>query len=326
MMKNATSASKIKKKKKKGSKIDEKEFDDNSRNVRNLLEHERNSLVKIKKTQDGKGEYMMFKQKDSEQWTKVDGLLPHLSRVFYWNYNYNDALKMNIPIGTAEGCYDPVTADGDMEWSDKKKRKRSDSAEKCDSKKQKVGMYENMKKKKHEGAERGKKLDTELYWYINSKTKTGKNSMFQKMVKNPSSEFQDMLKARKAWKWTPIRAQFPIYIEALKIGTKIDEVDITENNELVIIDNKLGFKKYLTKGNGMMKGPLSDVSNCPLNQQFLQVAMERIILEELWGVKVAKAYVIQGVPEGVYPHKLPEWTVKRKYDIWNYFIENCLRE
>lgn len=332
MIQYKTAAKRVKKVPKKMR--DTGQFDDrvvllkkNEEDVKILLENERNSNVKIKKTRDGKHDYMMVRSNKEGDWELVKGLLENLQRVFYWDYNYQQSLKSDIGLGTAEGTYVPTTL-GIISDDKKKKRKRRDAEEDLPdpSKRAKyTSPYDKVKAKNKEAKQKGSRLDAELYWYVNSKYKKGKNSTYAKNVVTPSDATRDMIKARREWKWTSLVAQFPIYCQQIKVGTRVDEILIDENNNLIFIDNKRGYENYFTKANGFMKGPLHDVSNAPCNQHFLQVMIEIAMAKYMYGIKnQPRAYIIQVTPSGVIPHKLPLWCTTRLREVWEWFVKNCV--
>lgn len=107
------------------------------------------------------------------------------------------------------------------------------------------------------------------------------------------------------WDMIPIKAELSICDPNEIIGTGIDGI-CSLGKKLVFLDWKTGYDGYIEKGNDMMKDELSFLSNCPKNQAFLQMIVEREIVKRNYGVVPDDMYVIQLSSDGVSSYKVPD--------------------
>ena len=175
-------------------------------------------------------------------------------------------------------------------------------------------------RRKVRGCDLGNTVDYHLRLYANNKT------AFGRLGTHLHATARDLITAYNLWGWTCVVSQFPIAAPDLSIGTRLDMLARDKEGRAVLIENKTGFDAYLLKSTGKMKAPLGDIDNCPLNQHFLQLLHEALILDKYWGVDLyANSYVVQATPDGVTPYRLPEWIIARKEDIWLAFAAYALR-
>jgi len=166
-----------------------------------------------------------------------------------------------------------------------------------------------------EGINRGKLVHSQLQDYINCSFKTFKIKHEEIHEYTAKAIF-----AMEDWKIKPGVAEFIIYDDN-NFGSAVDHAFLTDENEIGIMDWKNGFDDYFLQGSGSMKGPLQGIySNCPMNQGFLQLLLEKIILERFYGIKVKHVYVIQITRKGVYPFSLPEKMLGLQESIYYYFL------
>jgi hypothetical protein len=161
-------------------------------------------------------------------------------------------------------------------------------------------------KNSFEGLKRGELVHQQMRDYINMK-----EEYFVKKYKskNLHSYVEKLANALTEWKLVPIEglAELPLGDEDLKVGTALDCLCVhVETGDVILIEWKCGFDHYLIIGNDSLKGSefLSEYSNCPLHQAFLQIAFTRYFLQRNYNVKVKKALVVNVTQNGVTPHEL----------------------
>lgn len=117
-------------------------------------------------------------------------------------------------------------------------------------------------------------------------------------IDNCTSSFIDICISRR---WFPVKSEFIVYDEDLKIATAIDMllVDVT-TWKLIAVEFKTGYEgeEYTMHPNDVNFGsPLSSLTNCPLNRHFLQLMTMTIILEKKYQTKVDESYVVRMCPK-----------------------------
>jgi hypothetical protein len=260
----------------------------NKKNVIRLFESEHNKNVKWSSS----NECVMFKGIDGK-WCRMRGFVELIRGAFYPGYDY---ARANIrTTGTAPGCV-PPEAFGKSEFD--------------------FTLVRKIPKSRHAGRDIGARVDAEFTDVVNRKGEVGDESKLEPYTRS-------MIEARKVWKWTSLMCQFPIAIPEARCGTKIDEIAIDDQQRLIVVENKCGFATYLDLSCRNMNGPLSDVSDAPINQHYLQAGLAAIVLEKRWGVAVQKVYVTQITQTGVVPHAAPQWFWERKEAIYAHFVAYC---
>lgn len=130
---------------------------------------------------------------------------------------------------------------------------------------------------------------------------------------------------KQRWQWHSYMAQFIVCAPDLGVGTRIDELCYNDSLELIVVEHKVGYKGYRTRGTAMMNEPLTDIDNSPQNQHFLQCGFGVLMLERYWNVVVHGAFVVYIDDAEVLPQPLPEWFWERREAIWQRFAEQMNR-
>ncbi len=79
--------------------------------------------------------------------------------------------------------------------------------------------------------------------------------------------------------WTPLKSEFHVYDEALRIGTSIDMICVdNDTGKLILLEFKTGYKTYFENNDGYMDNSLCLMKNSPLNWATIQLVFSTIIL------------------------------------------------
>jgi len=226
---------------------------------------------------------------DSKEWRSVGGMLEQIQRIFYWDYNYFRARTRT-------------------------RKRKSESSALMLAEKRRIGT---------DGMELGKQIDEEANVFVTRCVLLGEN--VDEAMEDMTLYTRKLIAAKKLWGWQPLVAQYAIAIPALSIGTCIDSLEVDADYKLIAVEHKYGYQEYLYSSNANMDGPLQDISNCPLNQHFLQVGMATLILEAIYNVKVHRAFVVYVDDYEVRPHELPSWFHERRKDIWEAFVNGMAK-
>jgi len=220
------------------------------------------------------------------QWASCSGITEALRLAFYPMYDHRGAKR--------EGLYGSQLALAKQPF-------RRDPKREC-----------RYKKRKTKGMELGRKIDGQLRRMINGEGLP---------VKRPEPIARDMFDAQLKWGWIPLASQLPCVMPAIRYGTLIDEMALDRDGGFVLVENKVGFLDYMHLSRGKMHGPLSQISDCPLNQHFIQLAFMKMMLERIHKIPLASCWVVQGTASGVTPYRLPEWAIQKGDAMWKYFCE-----
>ena len=71
--------------------------------------------------------------------------------------------------------------------------------------------------------------------------------------------------------WRPLKSEFNIYDEGLRIGTSIDMICLNKDGKLVFLEFKTGYKDYFTSHDGFMSHSLHFMRSSPLNWAVIQL-------------------------------------------------------
>lgn len=114
-------------------------------------------------------------------------------------------------------------------------------------------------------------------------------------------------------KWTPFLAEFPVYDEALGVGTAVDMVAVNERGELILLEYKTGYKNAFEGADGQMAHSLAALSNTVRNQATLQVVCAALILSRRYAVPLhaMQMYVMRVDDEAVELTPVPREFVAR---------------
>lgn len=115
--------------------------------------------------------------------------------------------------------------------------------------------------------------------------------------------------------WLPVAAEYPVWDEYLHLASSIDLVMVDKpNGRLITVELKTGYEDqcYGPLPNGKdwkMQGPMSELSDCPMNRHMLQLAMCNLILRKRYGVQVGASYVIRICPRSkvISSVEVPQW-------------------
>ena len=218
--------------------------------------------------------------------THLSGLLRVLQTVFYPEYDYATARSKDCTVPPGEYTI-PLPIDGARRGG-----------------------------KGHVvGAERGSIVDEDLETWANNR------AVWNGRARHPVMAV-DVVDAFEQWRWKPIVSQFPLAAPHIRVATRADMIVLDAADTPILLEIKTGYEKYLDKCNGMMRGPLYDKPNTPLNQHYLQVGIEMLIAKHCYGFEFKRCYVVQAMHErGIVPHELPAWFYERDAQIWRYFSE-----
>lgn len=179
-----------------------------------------------------------------------------------------------------------------------------------------------------EGKDRGTYVHNQIMDYINTPAKKfkAKHDTLHPYTKKA------IIGMRK-WKLTACQAEFAIFDLRSMIGSRLDAILLDEFKKFTVVDWKCGFDDYLLKGNGMLKGPvfkdgmtsLSDYSNSPLHQGFLQLLIEKKFLEAHYSFQVDNLYIMQIAQDGIYPYAVPAEFIENIDLIYDYLCEGIKR-
>jgi hypothetical protein len=220
---------------------------------------------------------------------RVYGLLRRLKAIFYPHYDYETARHVDTTVPESESKI-PFPPDGAR----------------------KGGKSHTL------GAVRGSAVDFDLRLWVNNPAE------FKRRPTHPPM-CVDIIGAFEAWEWTGIVAQFPLVAEHIGIQTLADMIVSDSDASAILLEIKTGYENYLFRYSGMMKGPLSDLPDTPMNQHFLQLGTEKLIAQHCYGFRFPKSFVVQAINDrGVIPHPLPKWFLEREPQIWDYLCK-CAR-
>jgi hypothetical protein len=173
-----------------------------------------------------------------------------------------------------------------------------------------------------EGRMRGTLVHDQIRSYINESEKD-----FLKKHETLHFYTKKAIIAMKEWELRPIAAEFIIYDEDAKIATSIDALCIDKNYDLVIIDWKCGYDHFIMRATCTMKGPLENkYSDCPLHQAYLQVLMNKVILEKFYGINVNKCYVVQITKDGISNFSPPSDFIENRFQLYDYMVSTIKKQ
>lgn len=169
------------------------------------------------------------------------------------------------------------------------------------------------------GAEHGTMVHNQFEKITKIMTQSGRFDYYQKQNEDLDPCVESFIDTCIAKKWFPLRSEFIVYDEDLKIATAIDLilVDIV-NWKLIVIEFKTGFEyeEYGIHPNDVkFDEPLDDLTNCPLNRHFLQLVTMLIILEKKYDTKIQEGYVVRMCPKAgiIELYESPKWCRLTQY-------------
>ena len=173
-----------------------------------------------------------------------------------------------------------------------------------------------------EGRARGTLVHDQLRSYINDK-----KSVFLKKHSELHFYTKKAIIAMKEWELKPIAAEFIVYDENSRRATSIDALCMDKDYNLVVIDWKCGYDHFLMRASRSMKGPLENkYSDCPLHQAYLQVLIDRVMLERFYGARVSKCYVVQITMEGILYFSPPTDLIENRNILYDYMNDTIKKQ
>ena len=159
-----------------------------------------------------------------------------------------------------------------------------------------------------DGMRRGRLIDREIQQYVREIHEGVENGPAAAGETGPRRHkyTERMIAAMTQLQLTPVATQTVVGDISTGFATAVDIVCINARNEMCIIEQKAGFEGYNHIGNGRMLHEFSGVSNAPMNQHQLQLALTTWLFFKTFGVQIKHAYIIQIVENGVFYHKLQD--------------------
>lgn len=107
--------------------------------------------------------------------------------------------------------------------------------------------------------------------------------------------------------WEPVDAQVPCGAESVRVGTAVDLVCRPRRSrslrQVVLIELKCGFRKYLRRYAGHMNAPYTQINDSPFYQHQLQLNLTRLLFEHTFPQhRVVACALLQVHEEGVVFH------------------------
>jgi hypothetical protein len=133
-------------------------------------------------------------------------------------------------------------------------------------------------------------------------------AMFLK--KHPSIHIltkQLMLYITEEMKWRPLRAEFDLYDQELRIGTSIDMICLNEQTgRLVLLELKTGYSDYWHLSDSKLLGGMHKLSNSPCHLAVLQLLASTMLLLRHHTLKMdeLELYVLRIDEQGIESYKL----------------------
>ncbi|MEO5947928.1 MAG: hypothetical protein ABIP79_14010 [Chitinophagaceae bacterium] len=114
--------------------------------------------------------------------------------------------------------------------------------------------------------------------------------------------------------WRLLRSEFDIYEEALRIGTSVDIIAVTNEGKLVLMEVKCGFADYWDRYDGYMHGCLHKLTNSPHHQAQLQIITAALFIAKNHQIKLEDMllYVLRVDDQGLHHHKVNNEYVQKK--------------
>lgn len=169
------------------------------------------------------------------------------------------------------------------------------------------------------GAEHGTMVHNQFEKITKIMTKAGSLDYYQKENVDVDPCVENFVKDCIRKKWYPVKSEFIVFDEALKVCTAIDMLLVdTKTWELIAVEFKTGFEyeEYGIHPNDMkFPPPLNKLTNFPLNRHFLQLTAMLIILEKKYQTNITKGYVVRMCPKAgiIESYEAPKWTQMSKY-------------
>ena len=223
----------------------------NKRIAMKLITNERNNRI----TNTG-GAYLFLNKEGKYQ--PLSGLLPRLKLLFWKDTNIYNIMKKPQKRGlTGMIC----------KTKSKKKYRRGKMI-------QKATPVKKNGKGRFYGVMRGTEVHREIQDFIELDQKNF-------LKRHPCIHFytrQILAFVIEKMHWRPFKSEFDIFDEKLGIGTSIDLICLGENDKLICIEIKSGYAGYFENNDGYMDNSLSNLTNSPRNQAYIQLITSCLML------------------------------------------------
>ena len=172
------------------------------------------------------------------------------------------------------------------------------------------------------GMNRGQYVHEQFRVYFN------KGKTIAKKMYSPLHPFvRRGIKKLKLLKLRPIIAELPIYDPDLNLATSIDLVCLTAEDNVMLVEWKIGMDNHFFRGTGPMLGPQIKVestggcyNNSPHSQALWQILFGKLILEKTYINSDVEACVINIQKDNVIQHCLPKKILAEKNNIYLYCL------
>jgi len=241
----------------------------------------------VRQSKKNKGPTIRLRTADGK-WRACRGITDLLARAFWPCYRYYSAKHVGL-----EGEQLELATSGLQR--DKRREK-------------------NYRRRKTRGHDLGSKVHKQVARLVNGEGRE---------LVRPEPIARNFIRYMQRYEWTPLAAELPCVIPEVRVGTMVDVIAMDADGQYVLIENKIGYGDTMHKARSYMKGPLMNVTDCPLNQHFVQLAMMRLMLERTHEIKVPveNCFVLQGTASGITPYELPRWALQKGDAMWQYFCE-----
>jgi hypothetical protein len=276
-------------KSKRVAKID----DDDSVRLANVARLINNPFVHMMRVTE-KG-MLQFRSDEQGRWTSLGGIIEAIQQTFFPQYDYRKASN----------------AAKKLKWVPNKRPAPPNRS--FVSFKQAIGL---------DGRELGEHIDKEFaatveHMVINAIPFVPKS--FARIQVCPYT--MSLLDFHHRNHWQPLFTQYKVMAPGLRVGTRIDEICITPDGRLIVVEIKYGYDEYREFGNACMNAPLGDCLDSPQHQHMLQCGIPALMLQKFWRVKIDAAFVVYVTDGEVYPLPVGAWFWERQEQIWNAFEE-----
>jgi len=252
-----------------------------------LINHPRNGRIK-----NTKGAYYWLDR--ANKWRPLSGVLPRLDSVYWSKASYFEAQRLKrqkeqrLRAGTLK----------------KKRQKRSASLDATEPE-QSHGHG------RHYGTIRGTEVHRQLQDFIELDPKN-----YLKKHRNSTQSFMKriMTYILRYTDWEPLRAEFDVFDETLRIGTSIDMVCVNREGRLIFIEIKTGYRNYFDDHSGYMAHSLSKLTDSPRHQAYIQLMTACMFVVRNHGIPVSRMalYVLRVDEDDVYPYPIDNDYFERK--------------
>jgi hypothetical protein len=108
-------------------------------------------------------------------------------------------------------------------------------------------------------------------------------------------------------RWRPLRAEFDLYDQDLRIGTSIDMICLNEKTgRLVLLELKTGYSDYWRSSDSRLLGSMHRMNNSPCSLAVLQLLASTMLLLRHHHLRIdeLELYVLRIDEQSIESHKL----------------------